>query len=676
MDNQQNIEKLDMTTPNITDENVARIAELFPNVVTEGRDENGKLTHVIDFDALKQELSDSIVEGPQERYRLDWPGKREAMLAANTPITKTLRPVREESVDFDTTKNLFIEGDNLDALKLLQETYLGKVKMIYIDPPYNTGKDFIYKDNFTGDKQDYLEDSGQVDEEGGKLVANPESNGRYHSDWLTMMYPRLKLARNLLRDDGIIFISIGNQEFTNLRKSCDAIFGRDNFVECITWNKRIPKNDKGVGNIHDFVLVYTKSTEIRVELRMRKDGLDEVYDLLSKSKRKNKSQKETEAEIKKLYKKRNFDRGITLYNSVNSKYELWGKINMSWPNSDTNGPRYAVLHPKTLKEVKIPDRGWRWKKETFDQAAGLTNGHYTSIEELHDGSYICGKIWFAADENTQPSSITFLDDVNYFLLRSILSFKSDGGVELERYFDGKSFFSNPKPTKLMKALISSVNMSDNDIVLDFYAGSSTSADAVLRCSSEDGVKRCFIMVQLPQKTAPTSEAFKSGYEDISKLSMERIRRAGNEILDENPDQIGKLDVGFRVLKIDNSNMNDVYYTPGELEQGSLLDAVDHIKPDRTAEDLLFQVMLDWGVDLSLPIVREEIGDKTVFWVGEDDLAACFDLNISEDVVKVMAERKPLRAVFRDDGFGSDDMKINAGQLFAQMTDGHTDMKVI
>jgi adenine-specific DNA-methyltransferase len=640
VDNKQNIEKLDMSTPNITDDNVARIADLFPNVVTEGRDENGKLTHVVDFDALKQELSDSIVEGPQERYRLDWPGKREAMLAANTPITKTLRPVREESVDFDSTKNLFIEGDNLDALKLLQETYLGKVKMIYIDPPYNTGKDFIYKDNFTGDKQEYLEYSGQVDEEGGRLVANPESNGRYHSDWLSMMYPRLKLARNLLRDDGVIFISIDNSEHAALKKICDEIFGESNFMGdvCRATGQTTGQDSGGLGSSFDFLLVYGKDSESDLS------GLPL-----------------TQKDIGRF--KNQDERG-------NYAFDQMRKTGSNDRRSDRPKLFYPVKSPDGEDVFPVAPAGydscWRFEEKTYKR---LLADDYILWKKTKRGNE---EVWwpyvkYYLEGRTKRPSPLWTD----------LEGNKKAARDVRALFDGKKVFDFPKPLQMISRCIQIVpNASSDDIIVDFFSGSASTAHAVMNLNATEKANRVCISVQLPEQVDEETEAGKLGYPNIAEISKERIRRAGKKILGENPDQVGKLDVGFRVLKIDSSNMNDVYYAPGELDQGSLLDSVEHIKPERTSEDLLFQVMLDWGVDLSLPIVREQIDGKTVFWVGDDDLAACFDLKISEDIVKTMAERKPLRAVFRDDGFGSDDMKINAGQLFAQMTDGHTDMKVI
>ncbi|WP_227552753.1 site-specific DNA-methyltransferase [Acinetobacter albensis] len=651
---------LKMHTPNLVDANIEKISALFPNCITETKDENGDLKKVVDFDLLKQELSQVLVEGEQERYRLDWVGKKEAILTANAPIAKTLRPCREESVNFDKTENLFIEGDNLEALKLLQENYLGKVKMIYIDPPYNTGNDFIYEDDFAESTNVFFEKSNQIDEEGNRLIANTESNGRFHSDWLSMMYSRLKLARNLLKDDGVLFLSINNYEVSNCQKICNEIFGEKNFIECITWNKRIPKNDKGIGNIHEFVLIYAKNSEIKQEFTMRKDGLEDIYSLLTDLKKNNTPLLEAEKQIKKLYKKNAYDRGITLYNSLNKEYKLWGKINMSWPNANTFGPRYEVLHPKTKKAVKIPERGWRWKKETFNEAAQYINGEYSSIEELHDGSFLCGRIWFSKDENIQPSSVTFLDDVNYFLLRSIQSLKSDGGIEVENIFGGKNYFSYPKPTSLLKILINSINC-DNEIILDFFAGSSTTAHAIIELNSEDNKKRKFIMVQLPEKTPTDSLANQNGFFDLAQISRERIKRVGEKYIN-----INTLDVGFRSLKIDSTNMKDVYYTPDALKQADMLDLASNIKDDRTSEDLLFQVMLDWGLELSLPIERKNIAGKEVFYVAGNSLVACFD-DLTFDVVDEVAKDHPLRFVSAEKAIHLDHDKTNIKERFKQLS---------
>ena len=679
------MDKLKMKSLDLAGENIQKIEELFPSCIVESKDESGKLTKAIDFELLKQELSSDLAEGNKERYQLNWPGKKEALLTANTPIEKTLRPCREESLDFDTTQNLYIEGDNLDALKLLQETYLGKVKMIYIDPPYNTGKDFIYKDKFKSSIKKELEDSGQIDEEGNRLVANTDANGRFHSDWLSMMYPRLKLARNLLRDDGVIFISIDDNEVHNLRKICDEIFGGENFIDCICWNKRIPKNDKGIGSIHEYILIYVKDISYNHVFTMDKQGLEEIDHLITKLKNKWVPLPKAEAEIKKLYKKRGYDRGITLYNSLSENYELWGKINMGWPSVHTFGPRYQILHPKTQKPVKIPDRGWRWKKETFDKHLDIKN-----IIKLHDGSFLCGKIWFDKDENTQPSSVKYLKEVNKFLLRTILSLKSDGGISVENLFDNKSIYSYPKPVPLIKILINSIIFEDNDIVLDFFAGSATTSHAIYEKNLEDGGSRKYICIQLPEPCDEKSEAYKAGYKTISDIGKERIRRAGKKIkeainnktkqkslTEDNSKNERNLDVGFRVLKVDSTNMKNVYYRPDKLGQQSLDGLISNIKEGRTEEDLLFQVLVDWGVDLSLPIKKEKISGLGVFFVDGNALAACFAERgkVTEELCFEIAKKKPLRAVFRDAGFESDSAKINIEQIFKSKSPG-TELKVI
>lgn len=657
------MDKLKMHSLNKVDKNIKKIAELFPNTLTEvikeyPEDGSPIIEYAIDFDVLRQELSTEIVEGLDERYQFTWPDKKKSILLANAPIAKTLRPYRTESVDFESTQNLYIEGDNLDALKLLQETYLGKVKMIYIDPPYNTGKDFLYQDNFTRDTEEYLDMSGQFDEEGNRLSPNTESNGRFHTDWLNMIYPRIKLSKDLLSDDGVIFLSIDDNEVENLIKMCNEIFGENNFIDCITWNKRVPKNDnKGIGNIHEYVLVYVKNINNQRQFYMRKDGLEDIFDLLESLKRKGVSIPEAEAELKRFYNKKGFDRGITLYNNLDENYEPWGKINMSWPNGDTFGPRFDVLHPKTRKPTKVPDRGWRWNQATFSKHLD-----YPNTSERHDGSFVCGKIWFAKDEKTQPSSIKYLKDVSKMLLRSIISLKSDGGMEVEKLFDGKSFFPYPKPTMLLKTLIESIDEKDG-IILDFFSGSSTTAHTVLELNAEDGGSRNFIMVQLPEEIDEKSAAYKSGYKNICEIGKERIRRAGRNILEEKPELKGKLDIGFRVLKVDTTNMQDVYYNPIEYKQGDLFELEENIKPDRTPEDLLFQVMLDLGVLLSSKIEKTLIKDKKVFDVANGYLLACFDADVTSEVITEIAKRQPYYAVFRDSSLANDSVATNFEQIF-------------
>lgn len=653
------MDKLRMQTANKADENFRKLAAMFPNAVTETINENGEVVRAIDKDVLMQEIACTVVDGNEERYQFTWPDKKKSILLANAPINKTLRPCREESVDFDTTENLYIEGDNLEVLKLLQETYLGKIKMIYIDPPYNTGNDFVYEDDFAQSTDEYLANSGQFDEEGNRLVRNLDSNGRFHSDWLNMLYPRLKIAKDLLAEEGVIFISIDGNEVDNLKKQCDEVFGSSCFVDCITWNKRVPKNDnKGIGNIHEYVLVYNKSSVSNRQFTMLKDGLQEVYELLDSLKRKRVPIEQAEKELRALYSKKGYDRGITLYNNLDDNYEPWGKINMSWPNAETFGPRYDVIHPATNKPTKVPDRGWRWNEATF--SAQLD---YDNVEKRYDGSYICGNIWFACDENTQPSSIKYLKDVSRMLLRSIISLKSDGGIEVEKIFDGKSFFSYPKPVSLLRLLINSIEENDG-YVLDFFSGSATTAHAVMQLNAEDGGHRKFIMVQLPEKTEEKSEAYKAGYKTICEIGKERIRRAGAKIKEEAGLAAPNLDVGFRVLKCDTSNMKEVYYNPAEYEASLFSSLEDNIKEDRTPEDLLFQVMLDLGVLLSSKIEETTIAGKKVFNVEDNYLIACFDSNVTEETITAIAKQKPYYFVMRDSSMANDSVATNFDQIFA------------
>lgn len=655
------MDKLKMHTPDLAEENYKKLATLFPDAVTETKDENGNTVRAIDKDVLMQEINAKVVDDGQERYQFTWPDKRKAVVLANAPIAKTLRFEKDKSMGRDGTpggtdsENIYIEGDNLDALKLLQETYLGKVKMIYIDPPYNTGSDFIYKDDFSQKAEDYADNSGQTDEEGNRLVQNSESNGRFHTDWLNMLYPRLRLAKDLLSNDGVVFISIDNCEFENLTKICNEVFGAGNFVDCITWNTRVPKNDnKGLGNIHQYVLVYVKDKTINRQFTMQKDGLDDVFDLLDKLKKKNVPIPKAEDELKKLYKKKGYDRGITLYNSLDENYQPWGKINMSWPNSDTFGPTYDVIHPATHKPTKKPDRGWRWNKETFDRHLD-----YAHTIKRYDGSYVCGDIWFAKDENTQPSSIKYLRDVAKMLLRTVISLKSDGGVELENLFGGKSYFSNPKPTSLIELLIDSID-EHNAIFMDFFSGSATTAHAIMHLNALDGGHRQYIMVQLPEQTDAKSEAYKAGHKTICDIGEERIRRAGKKIKEETGADI---DYGFRCFRVDSSNMKDVYYKPSDVTQGELDLFTDNIKEDRTPEDLLIQVMLDLGVLLSSKVEEEEIAGKKVFSVADGYLIACFDRDVTDDVVTAIARKHPFYAVFRDSSFSSDSVAANFEQIF-------------
>lgn len=620
-----------MHSPNFTDENIAKLAALFPGCVTESADEDGNLQKSIDFDQLKQELSTHIVEGPRERYRLDWPGKREALLTANAPIAKTLRPCREESVDFDSTENLFIEGDNLDALKLLQETYLGKVKMIYIDPPYNTGHDFIYDDDFANSTKEYLLDSGQKDKEGNRLVANTDSNGRFHSDWLSMMYSRLKLARNLLKDDGVIFISIDDGEQANLKKMCDEIFGEENFVANAVWQKAYVANmtARHISNTHDHIMIYAR------------DFLKLKFGRLPR----------TEEQIAKFQNPDNDSRGP------------WKAENLSAGKFYAAG-QFEIITPKGRSVSPPPGRYWRCNQETYK------------------GWEREGRIWFGKNGEGRPMLKKYLSEVQDGLTPDTWWGHKEFGsnkaasTKLKATFEGRQFFDTPKPTTLLEKIML-LSGAKEGIFLDFFAGSATTAHAAMQLNAEDGGNRKFIMVQLPETCADKSEAFKAGFKNIAEISKERIRRAGQNIKEESPLTTQQLDTGFRVLKIDSSNMADIYYTPDAVEQKQLSLLTDNIKADRTSEDLLFQVLLDWGVDLTLPITRETINNREVFFVDNNALVACFVKNgqVTEDFCKELTKHQPLRVVFRDSGFKDDSVKINVEQIFKLMSP-HTEVKCI
>ncbi|MDD2388900.1 MAG: site-specific DNA-methyltransferase [Desulfobacterales bacterium] len=656
------MEKLKMHSSNVTQANIEKLAELFPNCVTESKADNGELKKTIDFDQLRQELSGTIVEGPQERYHLNWPGKREALLTANAPIAKTLRPCREESVEFDTTRNLFIEGDNLDALKLLQETYLGKVKMIYIDPPYNTGKDFIYEDDFAESTEEYLRKSNQKDDQGNRLIANTDSNGRFHSDWLSMMYPRLKLAKNLLKDDGVIFISIDDGENINIRKLCHEIFGEENFVGNIIWKNVTDNNPTNIATEHEYIVVYAKS-KINLE-PVWKSKLSDVKDVLINIGNELIENYEDQDALQKKYSKWFRDNKTQLGVLDRYKYIDQGGVytgSQSVHNPGKEGYRYDVIHPETKLPCKEPLMGYRFPEATMNKL--LEKG---KILFGNDHNKIIELKVYAKDYLEKLSSVEVLDG-------------RLGAYDVRQLFpEFKKAFTNPKPVVLIEKYLSFI-LSESDIVLDFFAGSATTAHAVMQLNAEDGGNRKFIMVQLPEVCDEKSEAYKAGYSTIAEIGKERIRRAGKKIKEDNANKEGidKLDIGFRVLKVDSSNMADVYYAPDAVTQKQLSLMTDNIKPDRTAEDLLFQVLLDWGVDLALPVIREIIADKEVFFVDGNALAACFvkDSGITEDFVKKLAKREPLRVVFRDAGFKDDSVKINVEQIFKLMS-SHTDIKTI
>jgi Adenine specific DNA methylase Mod len=656
------MEKLKLHSKNITADNIGKIADLFPNCITETQGENGEVKQAIDFDLLRQELSSNIVEGQKERYQLNWPGKREALLNANAPIAKTLRPCREESVDFDTTENLFIEGDNLDALKLLQETYLGKVKMIYIDPPYNTGKDFIYSDNFAESANDYLLESEQKDAEGNRLVTNADSNGRFHSDWLSMMYSRLKLARNLLKEDGVIFISIDDNEQVNLKRLCDEVFGEENHIGNIVWKNVTDNNPTNIAVEHEYIIGYAKN---RPRLKpVWKSKISDIKNLLIKVGDDLIYKYQDPDELQKVYSKwfrenKNQLWPLENYKFIDKQGVYSGERGVHNPGKE--GYRYDIIHPETKKACKEPLMGYRFPENTMTKM----------IEE--------GRIIFGEDENKLVEIKVYAKDYQQ-KLSSVVNLDGRAGAnELKELFPSvKKVFTNPKTIKILEELTSFASEED-DIILDFFAGSATTAHAVMDLNAQDGGIRKFILVQLPEECNEKSEAFNVGFNTIAEISKERIRRAGEKIKKDNAEKEGidKLDTGFRVLKIDSSNMQDVYYQPDEITQASLFETQDNIKADRTEEDLLFQVLLDWGVDLSLKIVREEIEGENVYFVDDNALAACFITNgkITNEICKAIAERKPLRVVFRDSGFANDDVKTNLSQIFKQLSPS-TDIKVL
>ena len=595
--------------------NIEKIGALFPNCVTETM-KNGKIVRAIDFDMLRQELSDIVVDGPTERYKFTWPDKRKSVLAANAPITSTLRPCREKSVNFDTTQNIYIEGDNLEVLKLLQETYLGKIKMIYIDPPYNTGNDFVYEDDFSETAKAYLADSGQYDELGNRLVENTETNGRFHSDWLNFIYPRIKLAKDLLTADGAIFISIDDHEIDNLKKVCNEIFGERNFIACVAWQRNYAPISlkKFFSESHEYCLIYARNVDT---FKMN---------LLPRTDKQNKDYTNPDNDPRGPWKVGNLTVGPAVEKQV---YEIVGPT----------GKRF------------MPPSGycWRFTKERF--------------EEMRKDN----RIWFGLDGNNSPVPKLFLTEVQDGVTPMTLWTFEDAGHnqiatrELRDIF-GASIFTSPKPVKYITRYIQ-IGMNKEDIVLDFFSGSATTAHAVIQQNAADGGKRKFILVQLPEQTAEKSEAFKNGYSDICQIGEERIRRVGKSITESSPLTTQNLDIGFRVFKLDSSNMKDVYYNPDEYTMGSLFGMADNIKDDRTPEDLLFQVMLDLGILLSSKIEETTIAGKKVFSVADGYLYACFDSDVSEETVKAIAQKQPYYAVFRDSGFATDSVATNFEQIF-------------
>lgn len=620
-----------MHTHNITQNNIERIGLLFPNCLTERIGENGRLEHAIDFDKLRVELSKGIVEGQQERYQFTWPGKREAMRIANTPTNMTLRPDRESSVDFDNTGNLYIEGDNLEVLKILREDYLGKVKMIYIDPPYNTGNDFVYEDDFSQTSGEFRGKSGMFDEDGNMILqnyeVNSESNGRFHTDWLNMIYPRLKVARDLLTEDGVIFISIDDNEVENLRKVCDEVFGERNHIASIIWQRRTsPDMRKLVSTAHDYILLYTKNSSL-LELAINKVQLNEK-----------------------------------------------DASNYSNPDNDPRGPWASSdftaqgFRPNQMYEIEtpggakyLPPEGKCWK-----------NVESEFLKQCGDGRF-----WFGKDGKGVPRRKTFLfekegKNIWTWWPNTEVGHTQEATQEVKKIFEGHTFFDYPKPLRLLSKIVQ-IGTKKDSIILDFFSGSATTAHAVMQLNAEDGGNRRFIMVQLPELTDKKSEAYKAGYKNICEIGKERIRRAGKKIQEEQAakksdnglfdkeSEPTRLDVGFRVLKLDTSNMQDVYYTPEDSSAATLFD--DNVKPDRTPEDLLFQVMLECNLPLSAKIERKTIAGKDVFSVNDDYLIACFDDDVTEIVITEVARRKPYYFIMRDSSLSSDQVADNFEQIF-------------
>ena len=628
-------DKLKMHSINKVDENIEKIGKLFPNCITERKNEKGEVEYAIDFDMLKQELSAVVVEGNEERYQFTWPDKKKSILLANAPIAKTLRPCREESVDFDNTENLYIEGDNLDVLKLLQETYLGKVKMIYIDPPYNTGNDFVYNDDFAESTDEYLANSGQFDEEGNRLVANTESNGRYHTDWLNMMYSRLKLAKDLLSNDGVLFISIDDNEIENLRKLCDEIYGESNFVAQLSVIVKTEGRQYGhFAKTHEYALIYAKSN---LSVTM-----NEI--------------KVANGEFKYFDNKGGFNtiglrnRAVRIFNSTNRpnlRYPFYVDIN----NKDEYGfSKVSTVPFDGWKEVWASvvdglESVWRWGKETAEK-----NKDELVALQGNDGEVRIFKK--DRDLTTLPKTVWFEKELN-----SIVGTREVANIV------GKGMFDFPKPLFLLKRFVE-IATDEDSLILDFFSGSSTTAHAVMQLNAEDGGNRKFIMVQLPEETDEKSEAYKAGYKNICEIGKERIRRAGAKIREESPLTTTDLDVGFRVLKLDTTNMKDVYYNPADYELNLFDTLADNIKEDRTPEDLLFQVMLDLGVLLSSKIEESIIGGKKVFNVADGFLYACFDENVTEDVITQIAKKQPYYFVMRDSSMANDSVATNFEQIFA------------
>ena len=654
--------KLKMQTPNLTAQNIEKIAGLFPNCITETVDENGQPKRAVNFVVLKQMLSGEVLDG-DEAYEFTWVGKKASIVEANRPIRKTLRPCIEESRNWDETENLYIEGDNLEVLKLLQESYLGKVKMIYIDPPYNTGNDFIYRDDFKQTAAEYDDESGVFDEDENRLFKNTDSNGRFHSDCCSMIYPRLMLARNFLTDDGAIFISIDENEVNTLKTICDEVFGASNFVAELVWSAGRKNDSKHISISHEYILCYFKDayyiSEHKITWRERKQGLDDIYAKYETLKKQyGKDYVRIEKELKAWYKSLpdgHPARDHVHYNKVDN-IGIFFASDISWPGG--GGPKYDILHPLTHKSVKVPSRGWITNENTMKEWI------------------VQGRVNFGTDENSVPTIKSYLKEHEYGVPYSV--FYKDRRAASKRLaaLMGEKVFENPKDEEIIQRIIEFSGTDNGDIVMDFFSGSATTAHSLFLANVAQSKKRKFILVQWPEKIDPSkvgSEKSKKVAQNAVKLldsihaqhticeiGKERIRRAGDKIKAETGADI---DYGFRVFKVDDSNMNDIYYSVVELNQTTLASTLDNIKPDRSALDLLFGCLLDWGLPLSMPYKSEQLGGCTVHTYNEGDLLACFDMDIPEEALVELAKRQPLRAVFRDSCFADSPAKINVFEIF-------------
>lgn len=622
------MEKMKLETANVAANNIERIGELFPNCITESKDENDQLKRAINFDMLRQMLSDDVVDG-KEAYEFTWVGKKASIVEANKPIRKTLRPCKEDSVNWDTTENLYIEGDNLQVLKLLQESYLGKVKMIYIDPPYNTGNDFIYNDDFKMDLDDYAEETGEYDDVGNRMFKNEETAGRYHSDWCSMIYSRLLLARNLLSDDGVIFISIDDHEQENLKKICDEVFGSHNFISQLVWQRAFsPKNDaKYISNSHDYILMVAKNIDaFKIGRLPRTEEANARYS-----------------------------------NPDNDPRGVWtsGDISVKTYNPNTD---YPITTPSGKIVYPPSGRCWRTSKENFDKLVADNRIYFgTNGENVPRMKRFLSELKL---DGMAPTSLLLYQDVGH---------SQEGSQEVTKILDA-GVFDGPKPTRLICRLLTLANLKDDSIILDFFSGSGSTAHAIFEKNAQDGKNNRFIMVQIPENTADKSKAAQQGYKTICEIGKERIRRAGQKILSENQG-IENLDIGFRVLKLDDTNMKDVYYGPQEYTQDALFNLAENVKEDRTGLDLLFGCLLEWGLPLSMPYSSDIVDGYTIHNYNNGDLIACFDKAVPDHVIRYMAKLQPLRVVFRDNSFIDSPAKINVGEIFKSLAPD-TRIKVI